>query len=200
MHRHGDAQLSLSLQQLLGTDQGQPDQLAVAIEANRVSLRPLVEVNRARGIADVEVEHVGAGVVLQGRECSPQILERRETDPGSCRRFCRLASWQLFETTTIRVRRSTQRKLALEAELAGKSVVEVLDAAAELLEEQRLLASMERSYREHGREVREEMAARVPYADEPLYVVADQLPEMPVARRRRAQDANRFAGIHHDRR
>ena len=63
------------------------------------------------------------------------------------------------ETTTIRVRRSTQRKLALEAELAGKSVVEVLDAAAELLEEQRLLASMERSYREHGREVREEMAA-----------------------------------------
>ncbi len=63
------------------------------------------------------------------------------------------------KTTTIRVRRSTQRKLALEAELAGKSVVEVLDVAAELLEEQRLLASMDRSYRERGGEVHEEMAS-----------------------------------------
>lgn len=61
------------------------------------------------------------------------------------------------ETTTIRVRRSTQRRLAEEAKLAGKSVVEVLDAAADLLEEQRLLASMDRSYREHGDEIREEM-------------------------------------------
>ncbi len=63
------------------------------------------------------------------------------------------------ETTTIRVRRSTQRRLAREAELAGKSVVDMLDAAAELLEEQRLLVSMDRSYREHGAEIHEEMAA-----------------------------------------
>ena len=63
------------------------------------------------------------------------------------------------ETTTIRVRRSTQRRLAREAELAGKSVVEVLDAATDLLEEQRLLASMDRAYREQGAEIREEMRA-----------------------------------------
>jgi hypothetical protein len=61
------------------------------------------------------------------------------------------------ETTTIRVRRSTQLRLAREAKLAGKSVVEVLDAATDLLEEQRLLASMDRSYREHGDEIRGEM-------------------------------------------
>jgi hypothetical protein len=61
------------------------------------------------------------------------------------------------ETTTIRVRRSTQLRLAREAKLAGKSVVEVLDAATDLLEEQRLLASMDRSYREHGDEIHGEM-------------------------------------------
>jgi uncharacterized protein (DUF2384 family) len=63
------------------------------------------------------------------------------------------------ETTTIRVRRTTQRRLAQEAERAGTSVVDVLDAAVDLLEEQRLLASMDRSYREHGAEIREEMRA-----------------------------------------
>lgn len=63
------------------------------------------------------------------------------------------------ETTTIRVRRSTQRRLAEEAKLAGTSVVEVLEAAVDLLEEQRLLASMNESYRKHGDEIREEMKA-----------------------------------------
>lgn len=63
------------------------------------------------------------------------------------------------ETTTIRVRRSTQRRLAEEAELAGTSVVEVLEAAVDLLEEQRLLASMDESYRKHGDEIHEEMKA-----------------------------------------
>lgn len=62
-----------------------------------------------------------------------------------------------IETTTIRVRRTTQRRLAKEAELAGTSVVEVLEAAVDLLEEQRLLASMDESYRKHGDEIREEM-------------------------------------------
>jgi hypothetical protein len=65
----------------------------------------------------------------------------------------------VVETTTIRVRRSTQRRLAKEAELAGTSVVEVLEAAVDLLEEQRLLASMDESYRKHGDEIREEMKA-----------------------------------------
>jgi len=63
------------------------------------------------------------------------------------------------ETTTIRVRRSTQRRLAEEAELAGTSVVEVLEAAVDLLEEQRLLASMDESYRKYGDEIHEEMKA-----------------------------------------
>jgi hypothetical protein len=61
------------------------------------------------------------------------------------------------ETTTIRVRRTTQRRLADEAKLAGTSVIELLDAAVDLVEEQRLLAGMDRSYREQGAEVREEM-------------------------------------------
>lgn len=63
------------------------------------------------------------------------------------------------ETTTIRVRRGTQRRLAREAKLAGKSVVDVLEAAVDLLEEQRLLASMDRSYREHGADIHTEMSA-----------------------------------------
>jgi hypothetical protein len=63
----------------------------------------------------------------------------------------------VVETTTIRVRRSTQRRLAEEAKRAGMSVIEVVDAAADLLEEQRLLASMDESYRKHGDEIREEM-------------------------------------------
>jgi hypothetical protein len=63
------------------------------------------------------------------------------------------------ETTTIRVRRATQRRLAEEAKLAGTSVVDVLEVAVDLLEEQRLLASMEMSYAKHGNEIREQMKA-----------------------------------------
>jgi uncharacterized protein (DUF1778 family) len=61
------------------------------------------------------------------------------------------------ETTTIRVRRSTQERLAKEAELAGVSVIEVLDTAADILEEQRLLEGAERSWEKHGKEMLEEM-------------------------------------------
>jgi hypothetical protein len=63
------------------------------------------------------------------------------------------------ETTTVRLRRGTQRRLAKEAQIAGKSVVDMLDVAVDLVEEQRLLASMDESYREHGDEIREEMQA-----------------------------------------
>lgn len=63
------------------------------------------------------------------------------------------------ETTTIRVRRSTHQRLAEEAKLAGTSVVEVVEAAVDLLEEQRLLTSMDESYEKHGDEIREEMKA-----------------------------------------
>lgn len=60
------------------------------------------------------------------------------------------------DTTTIRVRRSTQQRLSLEARLAGKSVVDMLDAAADLLEEQRLLTGMDRAYLERGDQIRNE--------------------------------------------
>lgn len=62
------------------------------------------------------------------------------------------------ETTTIRVRRSTQQRLAREAELAGKSVTAVLEAATDLLEEQRLLDGMARSHNRHAEALRAEMA------------------------------------------
>jgi hypothetical protein len=61
------------------------------------------------------------------------------------------------ETTTIRVRRSTQKRLAEEARLAGMSVIEVLDAAADVLEEQRLLDDLERTYERHGAAIHAEM-------------------------------------------
>jgi len=51
------------------------------------------------------------------------------------------------ETTTIRVRRSTHRRLQEEAERQGKSVTEVLDEAAQLLEEQSMLASAQRFWK-----------------------------------------------------
>jgi hypothetical protein len=65
----------------------------------------------------------------------------------------------VVETTTIRVRRSTHKRLTEEAERAGMSVVEMLEAAVDLLEEQRLLASMDESYRKYGDEIHEEMKA-----------------------------------------
>lgn len=61
------------------------------------------------------------------------------------------------ETTTIRVRRDTHKRLSEEAERAGMSVVELLEAAVDLLEERRLLASMDESYRKYGDEIHEEM-------------------------------------------
>jgi hypothetical protein len=62
-------------------------------------------------------------------------------------------------TTTMRVRRSTQERLAREAELAGRPMIDVLDAAADLLEERRMLTSMDQAYREHGADIRAEAAA-----------------------------------------
>jgi uncharacterized protein (DUF1778 family) len=75
------------------------------------------------------------------------------------------------ETTTIRVRRSTQKRLARQAELEGKSLTEMLDVAADLLEEQSLLASMDESYRKHGNEIHEEMKA---WLEMPLDGPADE--------------------------
>lgn len=61
------------------------------------------------------------------------------------------------ETTTIRVRRSTHKRLQEEAERQGKSVTEVLELAADVLEEQTILESAERSWEKHGDALREEM-------------------------------------------
>lgn len=63
----------------------------------------------------------------------------------------------VVETTTVRVRRGTQKRLAQEAELAGTSVIELVDAAVDLWEENRLLTSMDESYAKHGDAIREEM-------------------------------------------
>jgi uncharacterized protein (DUF2384 family) len=61
------------------------------------------------------------------------------------------------ETTTIRVRRSTHQRLQKEAEQRGKSVTELLEVAADVLYEQRILESAERSWERHGGGMREEM-------------------------------------------
>jgi hypothetical protein len=52
------------------------------------------------------------------------------------------------ETTTIRVRRGTHKRLQAEAERQGKSVTEVLDEAADILEERSMLLSAERAWEE----------------------------------------------------
>lgn len=61
------------------------------------------------------------------------------------------------ETTTIRVRRSTQKRLARMAELEQRSLTDMLDAAVDLWEERQLLDSMDESYRKYGDEIHEEM-------------------------------------------
>lgn len=63
------------------------------------------------------------------------------------------------ETTMIRVRRSTQERLARQAELEGKSLTEMFDTVVDLLEEQSLLTSMDESYRKYGDEIHKEMRA-----------------------------------------
>ncbi|HEY1854098.1 MAG TPA: hypothetical protein VGG40_05865 [Solirubrobacterales bacterium] len=52
------------------------------------------------------------------------------------------------ETTTIRVRRTTHKRLQEEAERQGKSVTELLDEAADTFEEQSMLLSAERAWEE----------------------------------------------------
>jgi len=71
------------------------------------------------------------------------------------------------ETTMIRVRRSTQERLAREAKLEGKSLTEMFDAAVDLWEERRLLDSMDESYRKYGDEIHEEMKDWLDFPDRP---------------------------------
>jgi uncharacterized protein (DUF1778 family) len=69
------------------------------------------------------------------------------------------------KTAMIRVRRSTQKRLAREAKLEGKSLTEMFDAAVDLWEERRLLDSMDESYRKYGDEIREEMKDWLDFPD-----------------------------------
>ena len=72
---------------------------------------------------------------------------------------------EVVDTTTIRVRRSTQERLAEEASLAGIDVTELLEKAADAFEEdrlreaeeQRLLEGFVRCYEEHGDAIMAEM-------------------------------------------
>ena len=62
------------------------------------------------------------------------------------------------ETTTIRVRRSTQERLQKQAELTGQSVTQVLEEAADLLEEAKLLESLEDHWKRMAERTPEEVA------------------------------------------
>ncbi len=63
------------------------------------------------------------------------------------------------ETTTIRVRRSTHERLQRQAELTGQSVTQVLEEAADMLEETMMLKSAERAW-ERMAELPPEIVAR----------------------------------------
>jgi uncharacterized protein (DUF1778 family) len=54
------------------------------------------------------------------------------------------------ETTTIRVRRSTHERLQKQAELTGQSVTQVLEEAADMLEEAKILESAERAWQRYA--------------------------------------------------
>jgi len=69
------------------------------------------------------------------------------------------------KTVMIRVRRSTQERLAREAKLEGTSLTEMFDAAVDLWEERRLLDSMDESYRKYGDEIHEEMKDWLDFPD-----------------------------------
>jgi hypothetical protein len=71
----------------------------------------------------------------------------------------------VVDTTTIRVRKTTHRRLTEEAKREGISVIEMLEAAVDLWEERRLLDSMDESYRRHGDEIREEMKDWLDFPD-----------------------------------
>jgi uncharacterized protein (DUF1778 family) len=69
------------------------------------------------------------------------------------------------ETTTIRVRRSTHERLQKQAELRGQSVTQLLEEAADILEEATILESAERAW-ERVAELPAEIVARDAARDE----------------------------------
>ncbi len=65
----------------------------------------------------------------------------------------------IVSTTTIRVRRSTHERLQKQAELTGQSVTQVLEEAADMLEEAKMLESAERAWQRYA-ELPAEVRAR----------------------------------------
>ena len=72
------------------------------------------------------------------------------------------------ETTTIRVRRSTHQRFQEEAERQGKSVTELLDEAADILEERSILLSAERAWEKMAEMPAEEFALDGALTDEEI--------------------------------
>lgn len=79
------------------------------------------------------------------------------------------------ETTTIRVRRSTHERLQKQAEATGQSVTQVLEEAADLLEEAKMLESAERAW-ERMAEMSPEEVARAGALDDEWVREIESLP------------------------
>jgi uncharacterized protein (DUF1778 family) len=84
------------------------------------------------------------------------------------------------ETTTIRVRRSTHERLRKQAELTGQSVTQVLEEAADLLEEAKMLESVEDHWKRLAERTPEEVA-RDQARDEEWVRELEAMPPLPRA-------------------
>lgn len=82
------------------------------------------------------------------------------------------------ETTTIRVRRSTHERLQLQAEITGQSVTQVLEEAAGMLEEAKLLEAAEDHWKRMAERTPEEVA-RDEARDEEWVRELEALPPSP---------------------
>lgn len=80
------------------------------------------------------------------------------------------------DTTTIRVRRGTHERLQKQAELTGQSVTQVLEEAAGMLEEAKVLESAERSWRRYAALPAEIVAADTARDDEWVRELESQPP------------------------
>lgn len=84
------------------------------------------------------------------------------------------------ETTTIRVRRSTHERLQRQAEITGQSVTQVLEEAADLLEEAKMLESAEDHFKRLAERAPEEVA-RDRARDEEWVRELEAMPSLPRA-------------------
>lgn len=80
------------------------------------------------------------------------------------------------ETTTIRVRRDTHERLQLQAEITGQSVTQVLEEAADLLEEAKVLEAFEDHWKRMTERTPEEVARDQARDEEWVREIEAQLP------------------------